>query len=130
MYNDQTHPIDHSLVVIPVAHTAHYNPTIYTSPSVFEPERFLDPSTPNHRTFGRGARACLGQNLAQDELKVILLMTVRDYEFVCAGLTPNKKPRTGYTRLDTLFGDQVFQELGVEAKPRGGMMMKVRKVSG
>jgi cytochrome P450 len=127
-YNNQIHPIDNNLVVIPVAHTAHYNPELYTQPSTFKPERFLDPETPNHRTFSRGARACLGQNLAQDELKIILLMTVRDYDFECAGLEPNQRPRTEFTQLDTVFGDVIFQELGLEAKPRGGMMMRVRRV--
>ena len=79
------------------------------------------------RTFGRGARACLGQNLAQTELQVILLLTVRDYDFECADLKPNAKPRTSFTDMDTVFGDIVFQELGIEAKPRGGMMMKVKE---
>jgi hypothetical protein len=79
------------------------------------------------RTFGRGPRACLGQNLAQDELKVIMLLTVRDYDFECAGLKPNAKPKAIYTDLDTTYGDIIFQELGLEARPRGGMMMRVRK---
>lgn len=79
------------------------------------------------RTFSRGARACLGQNLAIDELRVILLLTVKDYNFDCAGLKPNAKPRGPYTELDTIYGDIVFQELGMEAKPRGGMMMTVSK---
>jgi hypothetical protein len=55
-------------------------------------------------------------------------MTVRDYEFECAGLKPNAQPKTTYTELDTVFGDIVFQELGLEARPRGGMMMTCKKV--
>ena len=54
-------------------------------------------------------------------------MTVRDYEFECADLKPNARPRSSYTELDTVFGDIIFQELGIEAKPRGGMMMRCRK---
>jgi hypothetical protein len=53
-------------------------------------------------------------------------MTIRDYEFDCAGLKPNKEPRTGWTSMDLRFGDIVFQELGLEAKSRGGMMMTVK----
>lgn len=79
------------------------------------------------RTFSRGARACLGQTLAIDELRVILLLVIRDYNFECAGLKPNPKPRASYTTLDTVYGDIVFQELGMEAKPRGAMMMTVSK---
>ena len=69
----------------------------------------------------------MGQNLAQDELRIILLMTARDYEFECAGLQPNEEPKMCYTELDTVFGDIVFQELGLEARPRGGMMMRCKK---
>ena len=43
-------------------------------------------------------------------------MTVRDYEFECAGLKPNMKPKTNWTELDTVFGDIVFQELGLEVR--------------
>lgn len=83
----------------------------------------------NMRTFGRGARACLGQGLALTELSIILLLTVRDYDFECADLKPNAQPRTSFTDMDTLYGDIAFQELGLEAKPRGGMMMRVKKAS-
>ena len=61
-------------------------------------------------------------------MKVILIMTVRDYEFECVGLVPNKVPKTRYTDLDTIYGDVIFQELGLEAKPPGGVDMRVRKV--
>ena len=61
------------------------------------------------------------------ELAIILLMTIRDYEFDCADLKPNKEPRTGWTNMDLRFGDVVFQELGLEAKPREGMMMTVKR---
>ena len=57
-----------------------------------------------------------------------MLMTVREFEFSCVGLKPNKTPRTEFTDMDTVFGDIVFQELGNEAKPRGGMIMSVKKV--
>ena len=131
-YNGQVYPIDNHLAVIANSHTLHYDPLHYPNPAKFQPERFLDPENTiprsNFRTFGRGPRACLGQNLAQDELRIILLMTLRDYEFECADLKPNVQARTSYTDLDTVFGDIVFQELGLEARPRGGMMMRCRKV--
>lgn len=69
----------------------------------------------------------MGLNLAQDELRIIMLMTVRDYDFECANIKPNKVPRTEFTDMDTIFGDIVFQELSLEAKPRGGMMMRVKR---
>ena len=119
------------LVVVNTPHTLQYDPEIYRRPAEFIPERFMDPENvpPRNafRTFNRGPRACMGQNLATNELKVILLMTLRDYDFEIADLKPNKEPRTIHTKLDTIYGDLVFQELGMEAKPRAGMMMRVRK---
>jgi cytochrome P450 len=131
--NGDTLPIDNHLAVIAAQHVLHYDPKYYPEPAKFNPERFMDPDNTVarscFRTFGRGPRACLGQNLAKIELKVILLMTVRDYTFECVDLKPNKTPRTTFTDMDTVFGDIVFQELGLEAKPRGGMMMTVQKIS-
>jgi hypothetical protein len=72
----------------------------------------------------------MGQNLAVDELRLILLMTVRDYEFELVGLKPNEKPKVPWWDLDTTFGDIAFQELRMSAEVRGGMMMKVKRVEG
>lgn len=36
--------------------------------------------------------------------------------------------RVRYTGSDKVYGDVVFQELGLDAKPRGGMMLKVKEV--
>jgi cytochrome P450 len=130
-YKGQQYPIDNHLAVVNTSHSLHYDPAVFTNPDRFEPERFLDDKVPrsHFRSFGRGSRACLGQNLALDELKVILVMTLRDYDFQCAGLKPNKVSRTSYTDLDLVYGDIIFQELGLEAKPRGGMMMQVNKTT-
>ncbi|KAJ3501619.1 hypothetical protein NM208_g16900 [Fusarium decemcellulare] len=54
-------------------------------------------------------------------------MTIRHYSFECADLKPNPEPKTVHTDLDKVYGDIVFQELGLEGKPRGGMMMTVKK---
>ncbi|KAM6536296.1 hypothetical protein FALCPG4_002305 [Fusarium falciforme] len=129
-YKGRDLPVDHGVAVSTQGHDVHYNTRFFPDPTVFRPERWLGPEEiprSYFRTFGRGPRACLGQNLAANELKVILVMTVRDYSFECAGLRPNDTPKTTYTDLDTVYGDIVFQELGLEAKPRGGMMMTVKK---
>jgi cytochrome P450 len=125
-----TYPIGQGLVVIPNPHTIHYDSTNFKDPAEFIPERFMEEGSVSRkmfRTFGRGPRACLGQNLAIDELRIILLLTAREYDFECIGLKPNSKPKTAATKMDTIFGDVVFQELGLEAKPRGRVMMKVKK---
>lgn len=113
-FNGQSYPIDNGLCVALNAHAVQYDPENFADPAEFKPERWIEEEIPrsHFRTFGRGSRACLGLNLAQNELKIILLMTIRDYDFECANLKPNEKPRTCYTKLDTVYGDIVFQELG------------------
>lgn len=124
-------PIDRGLAVCLNGHDLHYNERFFSNPTKFQPERWIENDIPRSyfRTFGRGLRGCLGQNLATNELKIILMMTVRDYNFECADIQPNAKPRTVHTDWDTVFGDNVFQELGMEAKPRGKVMMVAKKRS-
>jgi hypothetical protein len=62
-----------------------------------------------------------------DELLLTLLLTVRDFDFTCADLKPNKTPRVEWMDLDLTFGDRAFQEEVFEAKPRDGMPMTVKK---
>ncbi len=138
-----THP-DHGgkgkMVVIPMGHYVHYSPIYFEDPAKFKPERWLEgDGVPRKcfRTFGRGPRACLGQTLAMDEMRVVLLATVGQWEFEYvraeekvegvgdAKLDNVRKPQ--WTGLDEEYGDVVWQELGIEAKPRGGVPMKVRR---
>jgi cytochrome P450 len=76
------------------------------------------------RPFERGARACLGRDLAIDQLRIVLLLTVRYFDLECASLEPRKTPRAPFTNLDLLMGDLAFQETALSAKPRGGTLMK------
>ncbi|KAL8727061.1 MAG: hypothetical protein Q9166_006304 [cf. Caloplaca sp. 2 TL-2023] len=66
----------------------HHNPRYWKDPEKFLPERFLVPE--DHelypvqnawRPFERGPRNCIGQELALTEIKIILAMTVRDFDF-------------------------------------------------
>ncbi|KAI1480622.1 cytochrome P450 [Daldinia eschscholtzii] len=131
-YQGREYPVDNGLVIAPCWHTMHYDPRYFPEPSSFRPERFLGDGVPRgwFRSFSRGPRACLGQDLAIDIMRVVLLLTVREFCFEIAELQPNPKPKAIYTNLDTIFGDIVFQELSMEAKPRGGMMMTVSEKGG
>ena len=62
-----------------------------------------------------------------DELMIIFLLTARDFDFTCANLKPNKKPRTEWFDLDLTFGDRAYQVFAFEAQPRDGMPMTVKK---
>ncbi|KAI0180747.1 cytochrome P450 [Hypoxylon sp. FL1284] len=128
-YQGRDYPVDDGLTIVPCWHTMHFDARYFPEPSAFRPERFLGDAVPRgwFRTFSRGPRACLGQDLAMEDMRVIVLLTVRDFDFACAGLRPNPQPRADFMDLDTTFGDIVFPELAMEAKPRGGMMMTVKE---
>ena len=118
-------------MVLPVQLAMHLNPEIFQHPTKFDPDRYTREDFPRHawRPFERGPRGCLGQPLAMDELKTALLLTIRDFDFTCEDIKPNKKPRVAWTDWDLTFGDRAFQEFVFEARPRDGMPMSV-KMSG
>lgn len=116
-------------LLLPMQLDMHMNPKIFPNPKIFDPDRYDREDFVRHawRSFERGPRACLGQPLAMDEMKVILLLTIRDFDLACVDLEPNQTPRVPWTDLDLIFGDRAFQEFVFEAKPRDGMPMSVKK---
>ncbi|KAI1773588.1 cytochrome P450 [Hypoxylon cercidicola] len=126
-YRGHTYPIDDDMAIVLEYQHLHYNPAYYPEPDEYRPERFLGDGVPRSwwRSFSRGPRSCVGQDLAMSIMLTVLLLTVREFDFTCHGLKPNAKPRALHTRLDTIFGDVIHQESSPEAKPRGGMMMNI-----
>lgn len=111
-------------------HTIHYDPHNFPEPSTFLPDRHLDSYEPKidstvWRPFERGMRACLGQNLAMDNMRIILLLTARWFDFE-AVVEPSKTQRVGFTKMDLKLGDQAFQQLRMSAGPRDGMQMRIK----
>jgi cytochrome P450 len=116
-------------MVCPVQFAMHMDERMFSNATTFDPDRFTREDFPRHawRPFERGPRACLGQPLAMDELKIMLLLTVRDFDFTCADLKPNKTARVPWTDWDLTFGDRAFQQFVFEARPRDGMPMFVKR---
>ena len=61
-------------VLMPSIYLVHREPSVYPDPDEFRPERFLTDPPPGHAwiPFGGGSRRCLGANLAEFELRVVL----------------------------------------------------------
>uniref|UniRef100_A0AC35U8U4 Cytochrome P450 n=1 Tax=Rhabditophanes sp. KR3021 TaxID=114890 RepID=A0AC35U8U4_9BILA len=76
-------------IVQPFFYGSNYDETVFEDPYEFKPERFLleDGKTINKKlfdqnySFGRGARVCAGQSLAQMELQLIVPTLIQRYEF-------------------------------------------------
>jgi cytochrome P450 len=105
--------------------------SLWKDPNCFRPDRFLgEEGASQHRfawrPFERGPRACIAQDLAMDELRVMLLLVIRWYDFELVNEAQNKKPRVGFMDLDERIGDLAFQVVGMEAKPNKAMRFKVR----
>ncbi|KAF2275080.1 cytochrome P450 [Westerdykella ornata] len=121
--------------------TVHRDPRNWEDPDAFIPERFLsenaDKFNPDaYRPFERGPRNCIGQELAYIELKVVLAMTVREFDVSTAFDELESLSNDGSIwnsvkgRLDgpqECFGDEMYQILLAAAKPREGMPARVTK---
>ncbi|KAF2030376.1 cytochrome P450, partial [Setomelanomma holmii] len=86
----------------------------------FKPERFLPENASKlpadaWRPFEKGPRNCIGQELALIEMKVVLAMTVREFDFKAA-----KGPME-------VYGERMHQILLAAAKPSEGMPARVYK---
>jgi hypothetical protein len=117
------------------------NPRCYGSDAdSFRPERWFEssPVNPNgdaNVVFGRGIRNCIGQELALLELKMVLAITLRKFDFEAAfhELDLLKGDGSGYpsdsSGIQEQFGEEAYQiQLG-SAKPREGLPCRVKVVA-
>lgn len=120
-------------MVWPVAYANHRRPDLWPNVDEFIPERFLakkgDPLFPVKgawRPFEYGPRNCIGQELAYIELKIFMVLTLRDFDIRPAYEEQDKidgKDRSAHT----LNGDRAYQMLVATAKPILGYPAKVTK---
>jgi cytochrome P450 len=81
--------------------SVHRDPSVFSSPNTFMPERWLETSSSDNSEqlakmqqhlmpFGLGSRVCVGQNLAMIVLRVAVATIVRNFDIVAPAET-NKK---------------------------------------
>jgi cytochrome P450 len=110
----------------------HHNSKVFVQPEDFIPDRWLvGPENPLHpkkaswRAFEWGPRACIGQTLAQLELKIALVMTARMFNITPAYEEWDElHPRKG---IKTVDGNRAYQaEMGGGgAHPVDGFPVKI-----
>lgn len=114
-----------------LGYSTHYSPDYFTDPKTFEPSRFLEANQTHprnaYRPFERGVRACLGQTLAMDEMKVLLVTLARAFDFELVDHKPVQTPILSHTDMDTKLGKHAFQTFAFTAIPPGPVKMKIRR---
>ncbi|RDW86616.1 cytochrome P450 [Aspergillus mulundensis] len=112
----------------------HRDPTVYDAAEVWVPERWLQGSGEGFapgawRPFERGPRACIGQELAMLEARLVLAMAVRRYDFVKVGLGA-ADGGAGAGRVDGhgqyVSAEALYDTFNMSAKPVDGTRMRVR----
>ncbi|MGB7416173.1 MAG: cytochrome P450 [Thermosynechococcaceae cyanobacterium] len=92
---------------------AHRRPEIYPDPEQFRPERFLERkySMSEFLPFGGGSRRCIGDVLAQYEMKLILATLLARHHFALTREAPETPTRRG-----------------VNVAPASGVQMTVQEI--
>jgi cytochrome P450 family 110 len=77
----------------------HHRPDLYPDPKLFKPERFLERqfSAYEFLPFGGGARRCIGEALAQFEMKLVVATLLSHYRFALVDQSPEYPQRRGVT---------------------------------
>jgi len=77
----------------------HQREDIYPDAKQFKPERFLDKQYSPYEfvTFGGGSRRCIGEALAQFEMKIAIATILTHFDLDLANQAPEKPARRGVT---------------------------------
>jgi cytochrome P450 len=86
-------------IVMGCIYLLHHREDLYPESQKFKPERFLERqfSPYEFMPFGGGARRCVGEALAQFEMKIILATILRHYQLTLTDNQPVKPQRRGVT---------------------------------
>ena len=112
------------------AYAIHRDPNYWPEPDNFLPERWLAkdgdrlyPLKGTYRPFEFGPRNCIGQELAMLELKIVLIMTAREFDIQSVYDEWDRlNPRNG---AKTVNGDRAYQILSGSAHPCDGFPCRV-----
>ena len=134
-------PTEHVEAAFTIHSELHRSPAYWVEPDAFIPERWLvehdhrlSPIKGAYRAFEIGPRNCVAQGLAMTELKAVIAMLVRQFDFRPAYEEWDRLHPPKRSKIRTYRGDRVYQiEEGAAHCPcrvalRGGQEGQGRKV--
>ena len=93
------HALEPGIAVVGCIYLTHHREDLYPEPHLFKPERFLERQYSPYEflPFGGGVRRCIGEALAQLELKLVLSTILTRYDLALADPKPEYPRRRGVT---------------------------------
>lgn len=93
------YPLNPGTIVVGCMYLVHQREDLYPEPKTFKPERFLERQYSPYEfiPFGGGARRCIGEALAQFEMKLALATLLTHYNMELADTKPEVPRRRGVT---------------------------------
>lgn len=103
--------VESGKILLGCIYLAHQRDDIYPEPKKFKPERFLERQYSPYEfvTFGGGSRRCIGEALAQFELKIAIATIMSKYNLALASDTPEKPARRGVTLAPETGVNMIFK---------------------
>jgi cytochrome P450 family 110 len=97
--NIMGHQLEPGTPLFGCIYLTHHREDIYPDPKQFKPERFLEKQFSPYEflPFGGGVRRCIGEALAQMEMKLVLATILSRYQLVLADKQPEKPQSRGLT---------------------------------
>ncbi len=93
------HSLEPGTIVVGCMYLVHQREDLYPEPKTFKPERFLERQYSPYEfiPFGGGARRCIGEALAQFEMKLALATVLTHFDMELADTKPEIPRRRGVT---------------------------------
>lgn len=93
------HLLEPETTVVGCMYLVHQRENLYPQPKQFKPERFLERQFYPYEfiPFGGGSRRCIGEALAQFEMKLVLAKILSSYQLALADHQPEQPKRRGLT---------------------------------
>ena len=97
------HKLELKTIVIGCIYLLHHREDLYPNSQQFNPDRFLERSFSPYEfmPFGGGVRRCVGEALAQFEMKIVLATILSRYSLELCDRAPVKPQRRGVTLAPT-----------------------------